>query len=143
MSKKAIKLHPGRRKKHGGYTYLNTGKLPKGRREVERYLTAVREGLIRDIGPTEKDLTTAQLILCDRVVTKLGVIRCIEEHIRENSVFRGNRLSESLRESYITYNESVRRDLKELGINKRQSDQVVSLRDYGEKTYGKKEEGTE
>jgi len=47
---------------------------------------AVRQGLIQDLGPSENDLSTAQIVLIDRVTTKLGVIRCIEEHVRENSV---------------------------------------------------------
>ncbi len=88
MNNKKAKLHPGRRKKHGGYSFLVKGELPEGRAYVERYLTTVREGLISDLGPTEKDLTTAQVILIDRIITKLGVTRCIEEYIRENTVMK-------------------------------------------------------
>ena len=88
--KLTIKLKRGGQKiKHGGYSFLIKGELPENRKHVLRYLTAARENLIRDLGPTEEDLTAAQIILIDRVVTKLGVIRCIEEHIRENSVMRG------------------------------------------------------
>jgi len=126
MSKETIKLHPGKRKKHGGYTYLSKGKLPPARAYIERYLTGVREGMIRDLGPTENDLTTAQIVLIDRVVTKLGVIRCIEEHIRESTVMEGDRLSTSLRESYLAYNNSVRLSLQALGLDRRSKAAVLA-----------------
>ena len=118
-AKLSAKLSPGRKVKHGGYSYLVTGKLPEERKYILQYLTAARENLIRDIGPTEQDLTAAQIILIDRIVTKLGVIRCIEEHIRENSVMRGHDLAPCLRSSYLAYNNSVRLDLATLGINKK------------------------
>jgi len=143
VSKKDIKLHPGKRKTHGGYTYLSKGKLPVARAYIERYLTGVREGLIQDLGPTEVDLTTAQIVLIDRVVTKLGVCRCIEEYIRENTVMTGDRLSPSLRESYLAYNNSIRLDLAALGINKRQSGEILNLKEYVAREYGDKKEGKE
>ena len=80
MDDKKVRLHPGKRKKHGGFTYLTQGTLPENRKYIERHLTAIREGLIRDLGPQEQVLTTAQAILIDRVVTKMGVVRCIEEY---------------------------------------------------------------
>lgn len=78
------------------------------------------------MGPTERDLTAAQIILIDRVVTKLGVIRCIEEYIRENTVMTESRLSPSLRESYLAYNNSIRLDLQALGINKRNKEAILT-----------------
>lgn len=48
---------------HGGYTFLTTGEVPEHRQYIKKYLTDVREGTIKDIGPTEKDLTTAQLLI--------------------------------------------------------------------------------
>jgi hypothetical protein len=80
---------------------------------------AARQGLVCDLGPTENDLTTAQIILIDRIVTKLGVIRCIEEHIRENSVMIGDDLAPSLKASYLAYNNSLRLDLQALGFGKK------------------------
>jgi len=134
MSKKsdrlAIRLPPGRAKRHGGWAYLVTGKLPEHRREVSRYLATARENLIRDLGPKEEDLTAGQLILIDRVITKLGVIRCMEEHIRENSVMAGNNLAPCLRASYLAYNNSVRLDLQALRIETRKSEEPVDLSSY-------------
>lgn len=129
--KLTIKLKRGGQKiKHGGYSFLIKGELPENRKHVLRYLTAARMNLIRDLGPTEEDLTTAQVIIIDRVVSKLGVVRCIEEHIRENSVMIGHNLAPSLGQSYLAYNNSVRLDLDKLGIHKRQSDSVPDVQEY-------------
>ena len=126
--------------KHGGYSFLIRGELPENRKHVLKYLTAVREGLIQDLGPSEKNLTTAQLVIIDRVTTKLGVIRCIEEYIRENTVMTGSRLSPSLRESYLAYNNSIRLDLQALGIDKRKADDTIDLHKYVAEKYGQKGE---
>jgi len=140
-SKLTVKLKRGRPKcKHGGYSFLVKGELPENRKYVLRYLTAARENLIRDLGPTEEDLTAAQIILIDRVVTKLGVIRCIEEHIRENTVMVGHRLAPSLSASYLAYNNSVRLDLQALGLNKKKADEALDLGRYVAEKYSKKGE---
>jgi hypothetical protein len=138
-TKKKRKLKLGRPPKHGGFSYLVKSELPENRKYIRRYLTNVRESLIRDLGPTEEDLSAAQIILIDRVVTKLGVIRCIEEYIRENTVMEGDRLAPSLRESYLHYNESIRRDLMALGIQRKESESF-DLAEYVRKKYPKKEE---
>jgi hypothetical protein len=91
QEKKKKKSRRGRPPKHGGYSLLVRGELPENRKHIKQYLTISRENLIRDLGPTEEELTAAQIILIDRVITKLGVIRCIEEHIRENSVMVGHK----------------------------------------------------
>lgn len=138
-TKKKGKSKRGRPPKHGGFSLLVKGELPENRKYIRKYLTAVREGLIQNLGPTEGDLTTAQTVLIDRVVTKLGVIRCIEEYIRENTVMIGDRLSASLRESYLAYNNSIRLDLQVLGIDKRKNEGTIDLHKYVAQRYGKKE----
>jgi len=138
-SKLTIKLKRGGQKvKHGGYSFMVKGELPENRKHVLRYLTAARENLIRDLGPTEEDLTAAQIIIIDRIVSKLGIIRCIEEHIRENSVMVGHNLAPALGKGYISYNNSIRLDLRELGIDKRQADGVPDIQAYVKEKYGKK-----
>jgi hypothetical protein len=112
------KLTSGRRKTHGGFSFLATGRLPEHRREVERYLTAARLGLIKNLGPVEADLTAAQAILIDRVIGKLGVLRCMEEHVREKGVMEGDQLAPALRASYLSYSNSLRLDLQALGIDR-------------------------
>jgi hypothetical protein len=126
-SKLTTKLKRGGQKiKHGGYSFLVKGELPENRKHVLKYLTAARQNLIKDLGPTEDDLTAAQIIIIDRIISKLGVVRCIEEYIRENTVMTGARLSPSLRESYLAYNNSIRLDLQALGIDKRKADDVLT-----------------
>ncbi len=114
----------GRPPKHGGYSLLIKGELPENRKYIRKYLSTTREGLIKDLGPAEEDLTTAQVIIIDRIVSKLGVIRCIEEHIRENSVLVGQDLAPSLKASYLAYNNSIRLDLQALGIDERKIDKI-------------------
>ena len=121
-SRLAVRFTRGGRRprSHGGYSYLTTGALPEHRSNILGYLMAVRQGLIQDLGPTENDLSTAKIVLIDRITTKLGVIRCVEEHIRENSVMAGDDLAPSLKASYLAYNNSLRLDLQTLGLDKKQ-----------------------
>ena len=136
-SKLTVNLEPGRKTKHGGYSFLVTGTLPEERKYVLKYLTAARAGLVEDLGPTEQDLTAAQVILIDRVVTKLGVIRCIEEHIAEHTVMAGHELAPSLKDSYLAYNNSIRADLTALGLHKKADPRKEDLGEYVKRTYGK------
>lgn len=99
---------------------MTRGELPEDRLYIERYLTGVRQGLIRDLGGgVEDSLTTAQLILVDRTVSILGVLRCIEEYIRENTVMQGDQLSTSLKQAYLAYNNTIRSNLVVLGVEKK------------------------
>ncbi|MGD1009855.1 MAG: hypothetical protein ABR951_06885 [Candidatus Aminicenantales bacterium] len=120
-SRLAVRFKRGGRRprSHGGYSYLATGALAEHRTNILGYLMAVRQGLIQDLGPTENDLSTAKIVLIDRITTKLGVIRCVEEHIRENSVMAGNELAPCLKASYLAYNNSLRLDLQALGLEKK------------------------
>lgn len=123
-------LTPGKKRSHGGYAYLTTGKLPVHRKYIEKYLTAVRNGLVRDLGPTEHDLTTAQIVIIDRIVSKLGIIRCIEEHTRENSVMIGSNLAPALGQSYLAYDNSIRLGLTALGISTKRADESLDVQGY-------------
>jgi hypothetical protein len=124
---------------HGGYSFITKGELPENRTHILKYLIAAREGLVRDLGPTENDLSTAQIILIDRIVTKLGVTRCIEEYIRERSVIVGEDLAPSLRASYLAYNNSIRLDLQVLGLDRRKHEDYINLKAYAEEKYGNRE----
>ena len=129
-SKLSVKLKSGGQVKHGGSSFMVKGTLPENRKYILRYLTAARENLVKDLGPTENDLTTAQIIIIDRIVSKLGVVRCIEEYIAENSVMIGQELAPALKASYLAYNNSVRLDLTALGINVKKSDEVLDVQSY-------------
>ena len=134
-------LPSGRKGKHGGYVYLTHGKLPQHRRYIEAYLTGCRKGLIADIsGGTEDELSTAQIILIDRAIGILGLLRCMEEHIKEKaSVMDGEELSPCLRQSYLGYNNTLRLTLNLLGIDKTIPD-TPSLKSYVKSEYGEEED---
>jgi hypothetical protein len=113
--------------KHGGYSLMvKSGELPERRSYLRAYLTEVREGLILDLGPTEEDLTTAQRVILDRAISKLCLIRCIEEFIKEQGVFKGIELSPVLAQSYLSYCESLERSFRTLGIDKRKSNELLT-----------------
>ncbi len=109
----------GRPPKHGGYSIITSDQLPENRKHVRRYLSDVRNGLICDLGGSEGELTTAQQIMIDRVVCKLGVLRCLEEYVRENQVMLKGDLVPALKERYLAYSNSVRLDLVALGLERR------------------------
>lgn len=131
------------RYRHGGYTYLTRGAIPEHRQYIKKYLITIREGLIRDIGPTEQDLTTAQLILIDRLISLLGVIRLIEEKAKEDGIFRGKDLIPSLKASYIAYNNTVRLTLERLGIDKSVGDRVLTPLEIAERIDREEEKAKE
>lgn len=142
-AKLSTKLPPGRKPTHGGFAYLTQGRLPEHRKYIEAYLTACREGLIADIGGTEEGLSTSQIILIDRAIGMLGVLRCIEEHVRDKaSVMDGNDLAPSLRQSYLGYNNTLRLTLNLLGIEKRMPD-TQDLKAYIKSEYGEEKETRE
>jgi len=124
------KRGPGRPPKHGGYSFLVKGELPENRRHIKEYLTSFREGLIADLGPAEENLTTAQLVMVDRALGILGLLRCMEEHINETSVIQDGELSPLLRNSYLSYVNALRLILRELGIDKRAAEDALDLKTY-------------
>ena len=117
---------------HGAYKKIKPLKF-------RRYLTAIRRGLVEDLGPSELDLSMAQIILIDRVVSLLGVVISIEEHCKETGIFKDGDLAPSLRQSYLAYNNSVRLNLQALGIQRKESESF-DVHEYVRKKYGKKEE---
>ena len=129
MTRTKAKTKRGRPLKHGGYSIIvRQGDLPENRKQVREYLNKIRDGIISDLGPTEENLTTAQIVLIDRLVSLLSVVRMIEEYAKEKGAFSGDRLSESLRESYISYNNSIRLILDKLGIEKRVVEEVDPIK---------------
>jgi len=124
--KKRAGRKPGIKIKHGAYSLIARGHLPENRRYLRAYLTQCREGLISDLGPTEGDLSTAQKILIDRVIGKLGVLRCLEEYAREQGVIREGKLFSPLEHNFLAWSNSLRLDLQALGIDKRVGEKILS-----------------
>jgi hypothetical protein len=120
---------PGPIPRHGGYSLLTTGRLPERRKYIAPYLTAVREGLIHDLAKSEEELSTAQRILIDRVVTFLGVVRLMEEHAKEKGIFSNSqgRLNPALGVHYLAFNRNIKEILALLGIERRQVDSEPTL----------------
>lgn len=132
MEKLEAKLpRGGQCQTHGGYSFLVHGRLPEHRTYIRRYLTACRQGLINDMGG-EENLSTAQAILIDRIISKLGCIRCIEEHTREGSVMVGQELAPALKCSYLAFSNSIRLDLQALGIDRNETGREITPQDQAE-----------
>jgi len=144
MSKLEKKLPRGRRREvHGGYSFLASGKLPEHRVYLLQYLTNSRQGLLDDLGG-EDNLSTAQVVLINLVISKLGCLRCIEEHVRENSVMVGNMIAPSLKSAYLAFSNSLRLDLQALGIRKKVGQRIPTIEqikaEYATGKRGKKKE---
>jgi hypothetical protein len=109
---------PGRPAIHAGYAYLVKANeaIPKNRGQVRRYLEQIREGLVQDYGPEEKDLSTSQLILINLIVEKVGFIRLITEYAREKGLFEKGKLRSCLKENLLSYENSCR--LAIMALNK-------------------------
>jgi len=104
-----------------------------------QYFREVRAGLIKDLGG-EANVSTAQMVLVDRIIFKIGFLRLIEIWIAEKgSPFAtdGQRL-EPVIEIYLSYANSLRNDLNLLGIQKKDFPEVIDLKTYITEKYGQK-----
>lgn len=115
---------------------IRRGELPERRGYLRRYLTACREALITDMGAP----SAAEVIVLDRAISKLGVIRMIEEYFAETGIFINGQLAPVLSQDYVRYCESLRRDLLTLGIERRAADKILTpmdiVREYASKDNG-------
>jgi hypothetical protein len=101
------------------------------RPRVRAYLSSIREGLIRDMGPREQDLTTAELALINHTISKLGVLRLIEEHIQGQGVFTAEGLLDpALGKFWLAASNSLRLDLTALGIHTKKGEEPLDLGRY-------------
>ena len=98
--------------------------------EIVKQLTLWREGLIEDLGGTEDALSKQQLLLIDNIISIKGVILCIERYVTSHYVIsQKGTLAPVLAQSYLAYCNSLERHLKDLGLERRISDQTASLAD--------------
>ena len=146
--KKPRKKPTGRPPKHGAFSIMVAKTdLPENRKYVQRYLREAREGLIKDLGGREQNLTQAQLILIDRAIAKLGIIRCVEEYCKETGIFQDGKLAHVLRDNYLAYTNSLRLDLQTLGVEGKKTEEIIDLGKYIEERCqakdGEKEEENE
>ncbi len=129
-SKLEKKLPHGRpRVTHGAVSFITHGRLPEHRVYLRRFLTSARENLLQDFGG-EENMSTAQLILVDRVISKLAICRLIEEHVKDTAVMSGQNLAPALKQSYLAYCNSLRLDLQALGLNHKAEVNMLSPLEY-------------
>ena len=137
---------PGCKYRHGGYSLLTRGALPQRRRYLAPWLTAIREGLIHDLARNEEELSTAQRILVDRLVTFLGVVRLIEEHAGQYGVLDPKgRPASGLTSHYLTFNRQIKEMLALLGVKRQAVERELTpaeiARIVDEEAAGQPEEG--
>ena len=131
-SKKKARL--GRPPKHGGYSLIVRDEILKDHPYVRRYLQDCRDGLVENIAGSEERLTEQQRIIIDRIISRLSICRLIEVYIEKYGAFRGDRLKKdkilelepALGQNYLAYSNSIDRALIALGLNKKQTDDVLA-----------------
>ncbi len=121
----------GRPPKHGGFSIVAHGRLPESRRQ-RSYLSFVRDGLVRDLGPTEDDLSTAQLVTIDRCITYLGAARAIEEWVSAQGFMKNGMLNPSISTFYLSFCGGVLKCLSLLGFDRRKAEDIIDLGRYKE-----------
>lgn len=92
---------------------------------IRRHSTIIREAMILDLAGSERDCSTAQLILIDKAIALNQITMSIEGFIRENGVFKSRKLHPVL-SNYVSYVDKLRLILKELGISRKIGDRVLS-----------------
>lgn len=106
---------------------VKCGVLPERRSYLRAYLEETRAGFIRDLGPLETDLTVAQRVLVDRVLSKICILRVTEEWLKEHGLFTsGGDLQPVLARTYLAYCNSLRFDLVALGLDKRKAGEILA-----------------
>lgn len=117
MEKLARKLPSNRPQKPAGYSFLTKKCSETERVRITRYLSACRDGVIQDLGG-EEALSAAKLILVDRLVSLLGVIRGIESYHQDDILTAQGELKPALGKNYLSYVNSTRLILCALGLEK-------------------------
>lgn len=122
--KRKRKLKPGRRPTHGGYVFLRSGLIPKDNRHIEKYLSAIRSGYIAELGPTEDDLSTGQLILLNQLITATGFVRLVEQKAKQTADLR-----HLCTKQYMSFLKHGRQLCLDLGLKPDKQEKPVYLED--------------
>jgi len=115
-----LQLRPGPKRRHGGYTYFRTGRLPAKRAYIERYLTWLRRTYADDIAGSEADMTAGQTVLLNKLILIEGLCRCIEETTAEVAEKTGHIYN--MPQNYLTYVNSIVKICGMLGIERKDMD---------------------
>src|SRR4030042_4642396 len=114
---------------HGGYSIRTPKDLIKGqaRQRLRKYLTDFRAGLTRDLGG-EDQLTAAQVVLIDRALANLHLVRLIEIYTAEAGPWaEPGKLRHVLPGPYVTFARELREDLRLLGITRKLPEAIEVL----------------
>ena len=124
---KLVKRFPrgGQRAKPYGYSYLTKKVTPEEKLRVIRYIEAVRDGLIEDLGPREDSLSTAQVLLIDRACCLLSIIRAIETYHQENILTDTGELRPIFGKNYLSFVNSCRLILCSLGVERHGTQETI------------------
>jgi len=113
-----LQLRPGPKARHGGYTFLRTGRLPAKRAYIERYLTWLRQTYIDDIAGSEEAMSAGQTVLLNKLVLIEGLCRCIEETAAE--IAEGVGAIPVMPQNYLSYVNSIVKICGMLGIERKE-----------------------
>ncbi len=115
----------GKRRQPAGFSFLTRRCSHDERTRIVKYLIGCREALLADLGG-EENLSAQKLMLIDRLISLLGVVRGIEEHHKDNILNRDGTLKPSLGKNYLSYVNSSRQILMCLGLE-RVTDKIPSI----------------
>ena len=129
----------GKRRQPAGFSFLTRRCTHDERVRIVKYLIGCREALLEDLGG-EENLSAQKLMLIDRLISLLGVVRGIEEHHKDNIMNSDGSLKPALGKNYLAYVNSARQILALLGLERR-SEQVLTPLELAEMIDQEKERG--
>ena len=99
--------------------------------EIKQKLRVVKRGLVSDLSPEgEEHLTMARRLVLERMLSKLGRVYLIEYFLDANGIINRPSLekrhlaAEPIMATWSDLNESIRRDLAMLGMNRKSIEAV-------------------
>lgn len=110
MRDKNGRFKPGHPSTHKAYSK----RLPLA---LKREAATYRLEIIKDLGGIEH-LSIAKLLLIEKAMNLYQVTRAIEDFVNANGAFKGKKLEPVLAESYVTYCNSLRLCLREIGFER-------------------------
>jgi len=128
-----------KRDKKGRFLPVHSGFAGVKPLRIRRIVESYRAGFIEDHGGPDK-IPTARLILIDRTCSLLGVILCMESHVRENYIFKGKEILPVLSNHYLAYVNSLQRHLALIGLDLKDLP-AVELAEVIKEIKDKKEKG--
>jgi len=127
MSDKPRKRRIGRPPKSGAYSPVCREEFLEEYPEIRSYVQAARDGLVQDQldkigGKSEDDLSAAQVLLIDRLVSRIALSRQIEVYLRRHGILRRDSLdrkvldAEPICQFWLQLQNSIDRASAMLGI---------------------------